>query len=37
VLGLLSFGWIAMIAYIFAGPDGTAYRPPAALPSAPGV
>jgi len=23
VLGLLSFGWIAMIAYVLAGPDGT--------------
>ncbi len=23
VLGLLSFGWVAMIAYVLAGPDGT--------------
>ena len=23
VLGILSFGWIAMIAYVIAGPDGT--------------
>ena len=37
VLGLLSFGWIGMIAYIFAGPDGMAIRPPAPLPAAPGV
>ena len=35
VLGLLSFGWIAMIAYIFAGPDGVIVRPPTALPTAP--
>jgi len=27
VLGLFSFGWLAMIAYVLAGPDGT--RPPA--------
>ena len=26
VLGLASFGWIAMIAYVVAGPDGTARR-----------
>ena len=26
VLGLFSFGWLAMIAYVLAGPDGT--RPP---------
>jgi hypothetical protein len=37
VLGLLSFGWIAMIAYIFAGPDGMALRTPRALPTAPGI
>jgi hypothetical protein len=24
VLGLVSFGWIAMVAYVVAGPDGTA-------------
>ena len=35
VLGLFSFGWIAMIAYIFGGPDGSTYRPPAPLPTAP--
>lgn len=23
VLGLFSFGWVAMVAYVFAGPDGT--------------
>ena len=23
VLGLLSFGWVAMVAYVVAGPDGT--------------
>jgi hypothetical protein len=28
VLGLLSFGWVAMAAYVFAGPDTTS--PPAA-------
>ena len=27
VLGLISFGWIAMIAYIVAGPDSTQARP----------
>jgi len=37
VLGVLSFGWIAMIAYIFAGPDGTTYRTPAPLPTAPSI
>jgi hypothetical protein len=26
LLGLFSFGWIAMIAYILAGPDGTKQR-----------
>lgn len=30
VLGLLSFGLVAMIAYVIAGPDGT--RPPATRP-----
>lgn len=24
VLGLVSFGWVAMVAYVIAGPDGTA-------------
>lgn len=34
VLGLLSFGFVAMIAYVIAGPDGTvvARRPPAYQP-----
>jgi hypothetical protein len=27
VLGLLSFGFVAMIAYVIAGPDGTVVRP----------
>lgn len=27
VLGLLSFGWIAMAAYVIAGPDGTKRMP----------
>ncbi len=26
VLGLLSFGWVAMAAYVFAGPDATSPR-----------
>jgi hypothetical protein len=26
VLGLASFGWVAMIAYVLAGPDGTHYE-----------
>ena len=30
VLGLLSFGFVAMVAYVIAGPDGTARRDPAA-------
>lgn len=29
VLGIFSFGWIAMIAYVLAGPDGTVRRSPA--------
>ena len=29
VLGLLSFGFIAMLVYILAGPDGTATTPQA--------
>jgi hypothetical protein len=37
VLGLFSFGWIAMIAYIFAGPDGTTYRAPAPIGTAQGI
>ena len=28
VLGLLSFGWVAMVAYVVAGPDGTAQAAP---------
>jgi hypothetical protein len=28
VLGLLSFGFIAMVVYVLAGPDGTAVHPP---------
>jgi hypothetical protein len=31
VLGLFSFGWVAMVAYVFAGPDATGTR--AAHPS----
>jgi hypothetical protein len=27
VLGLASFGWVAMIAYVFAGPDATRREP----------
>ena len=27
VLGLISLGWIAMIAYVVAGPDGTEFAP----------
>jgi hypothetical protein len=27
VLGLFSFGWVAMAAYVFAGPDATSPRP----------
>jgi hypothetical protein len=34
VLGLLSFGFVAMIAYVLAGPDGTV-RAPAFSPAAP--
>ena len=30
VLGLLSFGFIAMLVYVLAGPDGTAPRPASA-------
>ncbi|HEU5205404.1 MAG TPA: hypothetical protein VFU17_14020 [Candidatus Limnocylindrales bacterium] len=26
ILGLLSFGWVAMVAYVVAGPDGTSTR-----------
>jgi hypothetical protein len=35
VLGAVSFGWIAMIAYVFAGPDGTAVAPRPAPVNAP--
>jgi hypothetical protein len=31
VLGLFSLGWVAMVAYVFAGPDGT--RPAATRPA----
>ena len=33
VLGLLSFGFIAMVAYVIAGPDSTAARRPLAQPA----
>jgi hypothetical protein len=33
VLGLLSFGFVAMVVYILVGPDGTAPRPVPAQPS----
>ena len=33
VLGLLSFGFIAMLVYILAGPDGTATPEPSAQPA----
>ena len=33
VLGLLSFGFVAMIAYVIAGPDGTARRMAQSAPS----
>ena len=33
VLGLLSFGFVAMVAYVVAGPDGTAARRPLAQPA----
>ena len=32
VLGLLSFGFIAMVAYVLAGPDGTKQQAPAGQP-----
>ena len=28
LLGIFNFGWLAMIAYVFAGPDGTKAGPP---------
>jgi hypothetical protein len=38
VLGLLSFGWIAMIAYVLAGPDGTRRAETATgIAAAPGI
>lgn len=33
VLGLLSFGFIAMVAYVIAGPDSTTLRRPLAQPA----
>jgi len=36
VLGLFSFGFIAMLAYVIAGPDGT-HQPTSAAPSAPQI
>jgi len=32
ILGLLSFGWVAMVAYVVAGPDGTSTRNSDRLP-----
>ena len=34
VLGLFSFGFVAMLAYVIAGPDGTREAPPPAPPTA---
>lgn len=33
VLGVLSFGLVAMIAYVIAGPDGTTHRAPDGIPA----
>ncbi len=33
ILGLLSFGFVAMLAYVIAGPDGTAAQAPAPAPT----
>ena len=33
LLGIFNFGWLAMIAYVFAGPDGTKAGPPQRAPA----
>jgi hypothetical protein len=33
LLGIFSFGLVAMIAYVIAGPDGTKEAPPHTVPS----
>jgi hypothetical protein len=33
LLGIFNFGWLAMIGYVFAGPDGTKAGPPHRAPA----